>query len=89
MTPYEYFTDKDRESFNGFDIFESEDGYQLQIEDDEDVFKNDYEAWAFIWGRSQKGSDVHQKIIDFIRQENIEEYRLLSKDIFIDKIKEF
>jgi hypothetical protein len=89
MTPYEYFTKEELNSFQGFDIFEADTGYEFQKEDENDIFKDDFEAWGFIWEESQKGSALHNKIIEFIKTNNKTNYNWLSQDIISNKIKIF
>ena len=74
MEPYKYFTKEDFKEFNGFDIFESDWKFSFQRSDDDDIFVDDQAAWNFVWVKAQEGSKVHQKIINYIKEYNREEY---------------
>lgn len=64
--------------YEGWDIFESTgsvDGpYQIQRNDDDAVFKDDSEAWRFVWDKAQSGSEYHRAALDWLKENNPGEY---------------
>ena len=52
-----------------------EDGtVQLQKYDEEEIFKDDYEAWAFVWAQSNQRNALAVKALQFLLEHSPEEY---------------
>jgi hypothetical protein len=66
-----------KEGWSIFCVDGSETEFQIQKEDDRDIFEFDKEAWSFIAKRASKGSALHQKVLDFMKANALDEYNLM------------
>ncbi len=64
-----------KEGWNVFDCIGSENGsFQIQRNDEDEIFFDDKQVWLFIKEQAEKGSQLHQKALSFIKENNIAEY---------------
>ena len=57
-----------------------EDGtVQLQKSDEEEIFKDDYEAWTFVWAQANQRNTLAVKALQFILEYNPKEYSEIKK----------
>ncbi len=57
-----------------------EDGtVQLQKADEEEIFKEDCEAWAFVWAQSNQRDALAAKALQFLLEYNPKEYSEIKK----------
>lgn len=64
----------EREGFGIFDIDGNGYIFEIQKNDERNIFSNDDEALIFIKKEAQKGSILHMKIIEFMKILNPEKY---------------
>ncbi len=63
------------EGWGIFECFGSENGdYQLQRIDEDEKFKDDRDAWLFVYNMAHKGSNYHIQALDYLSIVNETEY---------------
>lgn len=64
-------TKADGEGWGVFDCDGSDNGpWQIQRDDEAEVFEDDDEAWLHVLRRAKAGSAYHQAALDFVKEHN-------------------
>ena len=83
MMEHYSFYDQDIACNEGWFIAEcegSENGpFQLQRVDEYMLFASDDEAWLYVYTQAMQGSSYHQQALDFLDENNEQEYKELVK----------
>ena len=65
-------------SAEGWDVFDSEGSangpWQIQKRDETSTFNQDTDAWRYVWQRAERGSLLHQRALEYIKEHNPPEY---------------
>ncbi|KVH56764.1 hypothetical protein WS89_22565 [Burkholderia sp. MSMB1072] len=68
----------DGEGWGIFDCVGSDNGrWQLQRIDEDEVFLDDDSAWKFVTDKAREGSAYHRSAIEFVRDNNPDEYQAI------------
>ena len=74
-------TNAHNEGWNIFECGSSEGGkYQIQRIDEAELFQNDEDAIKCVIKKAKEGGELHQKAIDFIKENNLKEFGLLIRN---------
>jgi hypothetical protein len=69
----------------GWDVFytgRSEDhAYELQRDDELQVFDTDEDAWLHVWTQAHVGSAVHSAVLAFLEAESPTEYQWILEHV--------
>jgi hypothetical protein len=68
------------EGWSIFTCYASDNGpFQLQCCDDDDVFVDDPQAWAYVVRCAQSGSEYHKSALEYLRDYNPMELRAIER----------
>ncbi len=63
----------------GWSIFEADNRFLLERDDESCIFKNDFEAWNFVVINSLKGSKMHLDALSMLKKYSRKEYDTIMK----------
>ena len=64
----------------GWSIFEADNGFLLERDDESCIFKNDFEAWNFVVINSLKGSKMHLETLSMLKNHSRKEYDTIMEN---------